>query len=109
MEETTSREEVIQAITEKVGTLQNTFQLSNLRPNANNTQAATIITDKETAHSLLQAPTLRIGIVRCSLERKADIKKCKRCWAHDHTEEHCNGPDRRKLCYKCSEEGHTVK
>ncbi|KAK9874524.1 hypothetical protein WA026_005368 [Henosepilachna vigintioctopunctata] len=84
------------------------MKIENVRPNANDTQAATIITTETAAQKLLEH-TIKVGMVNCTLERRIDMERCYKCWAVGHTSKKCTGPDRSKMCQKCGEEGHKAK
>jgi hypothetical protein len=107
LDATTDKNEVVAALEEKLGTGKN-WRLSDLRPNRNNTQAITIIMRKQDADSILTEGSLRIGAVRCRLERRISTGRCYRCWSFDHKAANCDGPDRTKACYKCGE-GHAAR
>jgi hypothetical protein len=93
LDATTDKNEVVAALEEKLGTGKN-WRLSDLRPNRNNTQAITIIMRKQDADSILTEGSLRIGAVRCRLERRISTGRCYRCWSFDHKAANCDGPDR---------------
>ncbi|CAG9825659.1 unnamed protein product [Phaedon cochleariae] len=85
------------------------YALSELRPNARNTQAITVTTNKVNAEKLLAAGKIRIGIGKCDITRKVDIKKCRRCWGLDHLATECSGPDRTRHCFNCGKADHSSR
>jgi hypothetical protein len=107
LDATTDKNEVVAALEGKLGTGKN-WRLSDLRPNRNNTLAIIIIVRKQDADSILTEGSLRIGAVRCRVERRISTGRCYRCWSFDHKAANCDGPDRTKACYKCGE-GHAAR
>ncbi|XP_068901767.1 uncharacterized protein [Tenebrio molitor] len=103
----TERDEVVKAIESKVGTLENkTFRLSELRPNANDMLAVTLVINEEDAQKIIKDGWIRVGIARCSVEERIRLYQCYRCWKYDHVGAKCTEGDKRNLCRKCGEEGH---
>jgi hypothetical protein len=103
----TERDEVVKAIESKVGTLENkTFRLSELRPNANDMLAVTLVINEEDAQKIIKDGWIRVGIARCSVEERIRLYQCYRCWKYDRVGAKCTEGDKRNLCRKCGEEGH---
>jgi hypothetical protein len=82
----TQNEEVPRAVNSKIGTepQNKTVKISELRPNRNNTQAATIIIKKEDVTKLMKDGYLKVGVVRCSLEKVTKQEN-----ARARTAQHC--------------------
>ncbi|KAH1000558.1 hypothetical protein HUJ04_012867, partial [Dendroctonus ponderosae] len=99
------KEDVVAALQTSIPNIQeNNYHLSDIRPNSNNTQAITITINKEMADTLVKEKTIRIGMVRCSMEPRI---QCPRGHTNiSHKDVHV---DRSKLCFVCGEEGHTAK
>lgn len=109
MDATTTKEEVISALKEKLGEdEEKEMTIGDLRPYGRSMQAVTIKIKKEDAEVLMKTADLKVGMVRCRIERHINISRCKRCWAYDHMENTCAGPDRKNNCYKCGKDGHTA-
>ncbi|CAG9815533.1 unnamed protein product [Phaedon cochleariae] len=107
---TATKKEVVEHIEKMVGELDTQYiRISELRPNARNTQAITVTLEKEKAEILLKQPYIRIGLSRGKMERRIKVPRCSKCWAYEHSKEECDGPDRKNLCYKCGKEGHIAK
>ncbi|KAJ8932452.1 hypothetical protein NQ314_014648 [Rhamnusium bicolor] len=106
----TKREEVVASIETKLGSLDGkSYKLSELRPNAGNTLATTLTINKEDAEIVMRDRHVRIGIVRCSTDRRINFSRCFKCWSYDHKEADCKGSNRKNLCYKCGKDGHLSK
>ncbi|CAG9822299.1 unnamed protein product [Phaedon cochleariae] len=105
----TKREEIINTVNDKIVWNDETCKLSELRPYANDTLAATLVLKKEDANKILVNRHLTIGIVRCPVEKRIILNRCFKCWNYDHEAKTCEGPDRSKYCYKCGETDHTSK
>lgn len=106
----TNSEDVIEAIENETGRLsEGSYKLSALRPNANGTQAATFTAEEKIAEKLLAQNWMRIGLVRCSLERQIILDRCNKCWSYDHETGRCSGKDHSKNCFKCGKTDHTAK
>jgi hypothetical protein len=108
LDATTGKEEVVAILEEKLGAGKN-WRVSDLRPCRNNTHAATIVMRKQDADNILAEGSLRIGAVRCGVERRIATERCYRCWSFDHKAANCDGPDRSKTCYRCGVEGHEAR
>jgi hypothetical protein len=108
LDATTGKEEVGAILEEKLGAGKN-WRVSDLRPYRNNTQAATIVMRKQDADNILAEGSLRIGAVRCVVERRTATERCYRCWSFDHKAANCDGPDRSKACYRCGVERHEAR
>ncbi|CAG9763645.1 unnamed protein product [Ceutorhynchus assimilis] len=107
MDSITTKEEVLQAIEGITGTLKDpNYRLSEIRPQQNGTQAITLTIDKELAEKLYATKYLRIGVVRCSMEKRHYVERCPKCWSHDHSTDKCQGPDRTSACFRCGGTGH---
>ncbi|KAL1489502.1 hypothetical protein ABEB36_014386 [Hypothenemus hampei] len=107
MDLTTEKEQIEKAIEER--TKNKEYTLSDLRPYTNNMLAITITTGKEESDLIMKQYTIRIGYVNCTLEKRFNIKQCRKCWAFDHQMNECEGPDRSKDCYRCGKSGHLQK
>lgn len=90
MDTVTKHKKIVDVIEEKIGIM----KISELRPNANNTQAVTVTLDKEDAEKLVKNDHIRIGLVNCAVERRLRISKCgrmniKQSTAQGQTERAC--------------------
>jgi hypothetical protein len=56
-------------------------------------QAVTIVLQKEDTKGILVEGYLRIGAVRCRVEKRIVTKRCRRCWSFDHKTVGCKGPE----------------
>ncbi|XP_030767530.1 uncharacterized protein LOC115891240 [Sitophilus oryzae] len=110
MDSQTSKEEIQIALEGYLGPLENKdVKIGELRPNYANTQAITVNLIEEDANILEKSSYIKIGMVRCEVERRIGLKSCRRCWAYDHEVMDCKGPDRKGICFKCGKEGHNAK
>nr|XP_023026827.1 serine/arginine-rich splicing factor RS2Z32-like [Leptinotarsa decemlineata] len=71
--------------------------------------AATVTLGKDDASILIEDEYLRVGIVRCWIERRLKVDRCYQCSKYGHTSSKCRGPNLAKHCYKCGEEGYHLK
>ena len=104
---TTTTKDIITAMEKTTCALEeNSFKIGNCRPNANNTLAVTVTLPKEMSKKLITEKTIRVGMVRCNVQKRIQMDKCRICWSYNHKEKDCNGPDRRRLCFRCGNEDH---
>lgn len=109
MDAESTRDNLLEELTKILGTWDEEYnRLSELRPQSNETQAATLTVKKEEAVKLLRAEHIRVGLVRCRIEKRLRISRCTKCWEYDHKANDCNGPSRAALCYKCGKENHVA-
>nr|XP_022921024.1 uncharacterized protein LOC111429365 [Onthophagus taurus] len=106
---TTEKDEIIQAINRDTGCEKNNIKMSTLRPYAESMMAVTVEMEEDKAKKLTSNKRIRIGLAMCSVEERAQIKKCLKCWSPQHLIRDCTGPDRRNCCYNCGLEGHLTK
>lgn len=110
MDLTSDRSEVLAAIENITGELRDDqYRLSDLRPNANGTQAVTLSINTDLGENLLSHGTLKIGLVRCSVEKRIEVRKCPKCWSFEHSIENCEEQDRANKCFNCGGENHKAK
>ncbi|XP_050497359.1 uncharacterized protein LOC126878594 [Diabrotica virgifera virgifera] len=109
MSEDTSKEELKEALEAYIGRWQDPNRIKEMRPFTGNTLAATVILTKQAADSILQEETVKVGIVRCQVEKRIRVPRCNRCWAFDHARDVCAGPDRTGTCYGCGVTGHDTE
>lgn len=109
MEADTTLEDIKLSITEIIGKWEEENKISELRPLNNDTLAATITLSANDAEKVLKEGPIRIGLVKCKVEKRLNIRRCQRCWSHDHYSDACNGPDRSKNCFKCGQSDHSSK
>jgi hypothetical protein len=94
LDATTDMDEVVAVLEKKLGNLKGkNWRVSKLRPNKSNTQTATLVLQKEDADSILAEGSLRIGAVRCRIERRIATERCSRCWSFDQKVANCDGPE----------------
>ncbi|KAJ3661610.1 hypothetical protein Zmor_005998 [Zophobas morio] len=110
MDATTEKEEVIESLERTLGKKHGVgFRIGDLRPNTGNTKAATVMINDKEDESKMEKGIIRIGLVSCQVEQTVEVRRCYKCWTYDHTENICEGPDRRNLCYRCGKAGHSLK
>jgi len=110
LDQSATVEEVMEALEERVGQMEKgEISLSPLRPFGRGNQAVTVYISEKHVRNLTTANEIRIGLVRCRLERHIELARCNKCWAFDHKSAQCNGEDRRANCYRCGQSGHTAK
>lgn len=105
MDALTTVEEVQEAVKGITGSLDG-VKIGGLRPAANNTQAVTIVVGRDDAHKMEEGASIKIGPVKCSVQKRIEVRQCFRCWGFDHKASECKGTDRSRLCKKCGGEGH---
>ncbi|XP_066261185.1 uncharacterized protein [Euwallacea similis] len=107
MDATSNREEVLEAIGERLGGLrEDEYNLGQMRKNLSDTQAVTLKMTEGKAAKLLEHPYIRVGYVRCRMEKRIEIGRCYKCWGLDDKISDCRGKDRSRCCFKYGEEGH---
>lgn len=109
MEADVTVEDIKTAVTEITGTWEPENKLSELRPLGNDTLAATITVKSNQADKILEEGSIRVGLVKCRVEKRLNVRRCQRCWSYDHYSDACNGPDRSKNCFKCGQTDHSSK
>ncbi|XP_066251987.1 uncharacterized protein [Euwallacea similis] len=100
-----TRQEVIQVLAEVIPGWTGVNYVSELRPMLNSMQAITLIAEKWVIKALEKERTIRIGMVRCHVERRIELPRCFRCWEYGLAGRKCKGTDRSGLCYRCGGEG----
>ncbi|XP_066261160.1 uncharacterized protein, partial [Euwallacea similis] len=109
MDAAATKDEVFKALKNKIPDLKEAdVAIGEMRPYAQSGQAVTVRLQEKHAAAILAEP-LRVGLVRCKLEKHLTIDRCVRCWAYDHATANCSGPDRRKCCYRCGKPDHRGK
>lgn len=107
MDITTTRDEVEEAIRERVKGLKKwEFTVGSMRGNIGDTLCVSVTMEESRARELLRRDWLRVGYVNCRIERRLDIERCYKCWGMGHQAEVCNGEDRKGCCFGCGKEGH---
>lgn len=110
LDQSATVEEVMEALEERVGHMgKGEISLSPLRPYGRGNQTVTVYISEKHVGNLTTANEIRIGLVRCRLEKHIELARCYKCWAFDHNTAQCNGEDRRANCYRCGQSGHTAK
>lgn len=107
----TTREEVIEGIIEAAGSVnKNAIRVGELRPNINNTQAITANLPYTEAEKIIKQDSLKIGLVKCSVEKRIQIRRCAKCWSYDHRTRDClKNISLEGACYKCGNKGHQAR
>lgn len=70
----TTKEEVTEAIQEKIGDLNEEYTISEMRPLKDETQAVTITVPETVAEDILKIEYLRIGLARCRIEKRLRVQ-----------------------------------
>lgn len=108
----TTKVEVQEAVAIAVGqeTLrQGNYEISNMRPARGSCQIATVKASGKVADTLLSKGKIVVGVTRCKVVHRQEVKRCYRCWGYGHIAAGCDGPDRSKACVKCAADDHQVK
>uniref|UniRef100_A0A6P7HIB7 Uncharacterized protein LOC114349193 n=1 Tax=Diabrotica virgifera virgifera TaxID=50390 RepID=A0A6P7HIB7_DIAVI len=106
MTENTEESHLKAAIKKQLGSWEPNFLIKQLRPMRNSTKAATVVLSAQAATKILEVGHLKVGLVRCEVEKRYIVKKCQRCWSYLHESSKCNGPDRTGCCQNCGKKGH---
>ncbi|CAG9839231.1 unnamed protein product [Diabrotica balteata] len=109
MTSNTNKEHLKVALTRELGKWEPSYSIKQLRPMRNNTLAATVVLSAEAARRIIDRGNLKVGLVRCEVERRYSIRRCQRCWSYTHDVSKCDGPDRTGSCPKCGKKGHTFE
>lgn len=109
MEADTTIEDIKQSIIDITGKWEEDNKVSELRPLNNDTLAATLTLKSKDADKILEHGSIRVGLVKCRVEKRLNIRRCQKCWSYDHYSDTCNGPDRSKDCFKCGKSDHSSK
>lgn len=110
MDATTTKEEIENALDKALGNPeQKGYKIGEPRPDINNRLAVTVTMNKSDAGKIEKMGNLRVGLVKCPVEKRIILKKCFRCWSYEHVARECKGPDRSSLCYNCGKEGHSTR
>lgn len=108
--EGTNKIDIETAIKEAIEPNEETYiKIGDPRPNRDRTLAVTATVDQRTSDKIIESRYLRVGLVKCSVEKRIDLKRCFKCWAFDHEAAQCDGTDRKDLCFKCGQKGHASK
>lgn len=80
--------------------------VTSVRPDFSGSAKATVKVAPRLVNEVVNRKRIRIGWVTCRVVLRQDIKHCHKCWQPDHLAGSCKGPDRRKACFRCGEDGH---
>lgn len=103
------KEDVTEAVKQRVEWDDERWKITEMRPQANNTQAITLTIGTKEAKKILGDGILTVGMVRCQVEKRLRVDRCYKCWSYDNKATECKGPDRSRSCHKCGEDGHEAK
>lgn len=110
LDQTATVDDVMEALVDRVGPIEaDEIKFSPLRPYGRGNQTITVHIAGKYAENLMVSSEIRVGLVRCKLEKHIDLERCRKCWAFDHNTSECNGEDRRTNCYRCGKTGHNAK
>lgn len=110
LDQTATIDEVMEALIDRVGPIQSTeIRLSPLRPYGRGNQTITVNISGKYLIKLMEKTEIRVGLVRCRIEKHIELDRCHRCWAFDHKAAECKGEDRRANCFRCGKTGHNAK
>ncbi|CAH1107114.1 unnamed protein product [Psylliodes chrysocephalus] len=101
LQESSTKKGVQDAVEKAVGNWDENCRISEIRSVRNNTAAATVTLDPEAAKKLIADGYIRVGLVKCVVEKWHRIERCFKCWSHDYETRNCQGPDRSENCFKC--------
>ncbi|CAG9769746.1 unnamed protein product [Ceutorhynchus assimilis] len=79
--------------------------MSDLRPNAGNTQAVTVRIRKQETEQILKKPFIQTGLSRSRIEERLNVPRCSKCWTYDHLKDNCTKPERKKMYLRCRKDG----
>lgn len=107
---TMEKEGLKTALLEACGSREQDLEMiGEIREAASGTRSATVRVNKHMANELTQRKYIKLGLGYSTIEERIEVKRCFRCWEHDHLAKDCKGTDRSGLCQKCGKQGHKVK
>ncbi|CAH1098704.1 unnamed protein product [Psylliodes chrysocephalus] len=83
--------------------------MGKLRPLSNDTLAAILPLKSNDADKILEKGSLQVGLVKCRVETRLNIRRCQKSWLYEHYSDTCNGPDRSNNCFKCGQSDNSSK
>ena len=106
LDETTTAEEVAQAITSVTGPGIVTAENIKLRASYSGTQAANVLLPVAASKKLMKTRKLRVGWVNCRVRLRETVTRCFKCHEIGHLARNCKrAVDRSSLCFRCRTEG----
>ncbi|KAK5648853.1 hypothetical protein RI129_003745 [Pyrocoelia pectoralis] len=107
LDEITTKEDVIQAITTSMGnTPEDWLEVSDIRTAESGLRTATLLVSKEKSRAMDEHPTIWIGITKCAIRKRVEVQKCAKCWGVHGKSENCAERDVKGKCLNCGGEGH---
>ena len=107
LDETTTAEEVAQAITSVTGPGIVTAANIKLRASYSGTQATNVLLPVAATKKLMKTHKLRVGWVHCRVRLRETVTRCFKCHEIGHLAWNCKSAgDQSSLCFRCSTEGH---
>ncbi|CAH0560588.1 unnamed protein product [Brassicogethes aeneus] len=94
MDALTTEEEIMEALDDRAGEGKE-IEITSLRPAYGNTKIATIRTREAISKILLETGKIYIGVSNCEMYLRKEIRRCYRCWDHNHIARECQGQDRK--------------
>lgn len=105
MEQTTTEDEILEAISKMTDKLEE-IEITSLRTARSGGKNATIKASGKATEVLATLRHIKIGWISCRIARRSPNQNCTRCWKPGHKHWECKGPDRRLLCFNCAKTGH---
>ncbi|XP_066261221.1 golgin subfamily A member 6-like protein 25 [Euwallacea similis] len=112
LEVSVTKEEIQKAIINLLGTGEEDegeIKIGEIRPNAYGTKAVTVSMQEKEANKLVTCGEIRIGLVKCVVEKHVMVERCYGCGLYDHKIEQCKVERKEKVCFRCGEGGHIHK
>ena len=107
LDETTTAEEVAQAITPATGPGIVTAANIKLRASYSGTQAANVLLPVAATKKLMKTRKLRIAWVNCRVRLRETVTRCFKCHEIGHLAWNCKSAvDQSSLCFRCRTKGH---
>lgn len=108
-DETTDRQEVIEALRREIGDNPDLFEVYNIRKDLRGTASVRARICMKEATNLLKKGRIKIGWVFCRVRKRTQVIRCYRCHEFGHVRAKCEGIDRTDQCMTCGNQGHKAR
>lgn len=111
LDEITSKEEVIEAIQNTLGTGLATEKIivRNLHAWSDGSQTANVLIPEPEAQKLLRKGKIQVGWLICPVQIKDKQTRCYKCHGFNNHRSECMGKDNSKCCWRCGSDTHNIR